>query len=406
MVRVDCICWRCWHETNGKVLKTRLDAGGGWRARPHIPRLLSCPLPPLSLAEVGAPHCSLCPDPVSLPLLWSPSQPQPFDGRRARCRAAPLLRCAVGLGLLLTFLHEGAERGSSSERERGTSKRVSERTSPAKHAAWTAAWNHHGDEQPTTTVECDGTVTSSRSQPHTPLACSIRTASHSFPSRLPSLQSPIASALFSLLSSLAAAMSGSSVSSGFYLMVTGQVDACQMQGFDNLYVKYSFNKGHDWSVLAVRQRRARQRRASEDTGEERGGAANAGSVRHSDSDDASSCAHPARCWVLCSVFSLWLLRVWNTVSLRSPSAAAAAAHPQTRSLGTGRTAEAEAAEARCGCVLSVPRVGCLLLLTVCLSMLLCCRCLSGCVRSAAAALFGYALWLLLLVGFSSQELSP
>lgn len=42
------------------------------------------------------------------------------------------------------------------------------------------------------------------------------------------------------------------VSSGFYVLVTGQIDACQMAGYDNLYVKYSFNKGHDWSVLAVR----------------------------------------------------------------------------------------------------------------------------------------------------------
>jgi hypothetical protein len=43
-----------------------------------------------------------------------------------------------------------------------------------------------------------------------------------------------------------------SITSGFYVMVTGQIDGCQMQGYDNLYVKYSFNKGHDWSVLAVR----------------------------------------------------------------------------------------------------------------------------------------------------------
>jgi hypothetical protein len=42
------------------------------------------------------------------------------------------------------------------------------------------------------------------------------------------------------------------VTSGFYVAVTGQVDGCQMQGCDNLYVKYSFNKGHDWSVMAVR----------------------------------------------------------------------------------------------------------------------------------------------------------
>ena len=42
-----------------------------------------------------------------------------------------------------------------------------------------------------------------------------------------------------------------SVTSGFYVLVTGQIDGAQMQGFDNLYVKYSFNKGHDWSVLAV-----------------------------------------------------------------------------------------------------------------------------------------------------------
>lgn len=46
------------------------------------------------------------------------------------------------------------------------------------------------------------------------------------------------------------------VSSGFYVLVTGQIDACQMAGYDNLYVKYSFNKGHDWSVLAVRTEHA------------------------------------------------------------------------------------------------------------------------------------------------------
>lgn len=41
-----------------------------------------------------------------------------------------------------------------------------------------------------------------------------------------------------------------SVSTGFYVLVTGQIDGCQMTGYDNLYVKYSFTRGHDWSVLA------------------------------------------------------------------------------------------------------------------------------------------------------------
>lgn len=45
-------------------------------------------------------------------------------------------------------------------------------------------------------------------------------------------------------------MDSRSYSSGFYVSVTGQINGCQMQGYDNLYCKYSFSKGHDWSVLA------------------------------------------------------------------------------------------------------------------------------------------------------------
>lgn len=37
--------------------------------------------------------------------------------------------------------------------------------------------------------------------------------------------------------------------SGFYVMVTGQVDGVKMTGGDNLYCKYSFNYGMDWTAI-------------------------------------------------------------------------------------------------------------------------------------------------------------
>jgi len=45
-------------------------------------------------------------------------------------------------------------------------------------------------------------------------------------------------------------MSSRSVSSGFYVLVTGSIEGCEMSGHDNLYVKYSLARGADWSVLA------------------------------------------------------------------------------------------------------------------------------------------------------------
>jgi B9 domain-containing protein 1 len=42
----------------------------------------------------------------------------------------------------------------------------------------------------------------------------------------------------------------SSGGSGFYLVVTGQIDGCKISGYDNLYCKYSFTKGLDWNILS------------------------------------------------------------------------------------------------------------------------------------------------------------
>mmetsp|Transcript_5126 Transcript_5126/g.8624 ORF Transcript_5126/g.8624 Transcript_5126/m.8624 type:complete len:252 (+) Transcript_5126:45-800(+) len=38
-------------------------------------------------------------------------------------------------------------------------------------------------------------------------------------------------------------------SSSFYLMITGQVESGDFYGADNLYCKYSFSYGHDWTVV-------------------------------------------------------------------------------------------------------------------------------------------------------------
>eukprot|EP01083_Nonionella_stella_P029151 80331_1 len=37
--------------------------------------------------------------------------------------------------------------------------------------------------------------------------------------------------------------------SSFYVMVTGQVESCKIEGCDTLYVKYGFNYGSDWRYL-------------------------------------------------------------------------------------------------------------------------------------------------------------
>jgi B9 domain-containing protein 1 len=43
-------------------------------------------------------------------------------------------------------------------------------------------------------------------------------------------------------------MSGSNEHNiGFYTMITGQVESCQMQGAEHLYCRYGFNYGADWS---------------------------------------------------------------------------------------------------------------------------------------------------------------
>ena len=35
---------------------------------------------------------------------------------------------------------------------------------------------------------------------------------------------------------------------GFYVVFLGQIEGCKMDGVDNLYCKYSFNYGLDWST--------------------------------------------------------------------------------------------------------------------------------------------------------------
>lgn len=39
--------------------------------------------------------------------------------------------------------------------------------------------------------------------------------------------------------------------SAFYVMVTGQIEACKMQGIDNVYCRYHFRYAKDWQYLNV-----------------------------------------------------------------------------------------------------------------------------------------------------------
>jgi hypothetical protein len=39
--------------------------------------------------------------------------------------------------------------------------------------------------------------------------------------------------------------------SSFVVQVTGQIESGDFGSLDNLYARYSFHLGHDWTVLAV-----------------------------------------------------------------------------------------------------------------------------------------------------------